>query len=309
MWNVECLFLEFFHLFPGFLICLMQAFICSTDLPSEQTDKPLLAFSDCGGQLHHIITYYFPLQGTPTLYEGNNTYCGTDRCLRQSAGNRRGGTLMEERWEQSWWGIGTLMLPAALSCHSLACPAVLAQAEVQRLNHRGRSGRPGHLIYLFDHRSALGERHCVPSFFIKIGLNGLFLCLGEKRNRDGGDIKGYWRPQTRTHSSFYLHNKFKEESLTKESSFWLELAWFDFKTERSSMVDGLNSHMDVLIKPDCRFWLKQEESFIPHNTNEETTIAWWVFLIQCLIQISVNVLQEKIFLSVKRLGPTVNESN
>lgn len=75
------------------------------------------------------------------------------------------------------------------------------------------------------------------------------------------------------------------------------------------MVDGLNSHMDVLIKSESRFWLKQEESFIPHNTNEETTIAWWVFLIQCLIQISVNVLQEKIFLSVKRLGPTVNESN
>lgn len=183
MWNVECLLLEFFHLFPGFLIYLMQAFICSTDLPSEQTEKPLLAFSDCGGQLHHIITYYFPLQGTPTLYERNNTYCGTDRCLRQSAGNRRGGTLMEERWGQSWWGIGTLMLPAALSCHSLACPAVLAQAEVQRLNHRGRSGRPGHLIYLFDHRSALGERHCVPSFFIKIGLNGLFLCLGAHREK------------------------------------------------------------------------------------------------------------------------------
>lgn len=72
-----------------------------------------------------------------------------------------------------------------LSCHSLACPAVLAKAEVQRLNHWGRSGGPGHLIYLFDHRSALGERHCVPSLFIKIGLNGLFLCLRTERSRDG----------------------------------------------------------------------------------------------------------------------------
>lgn len=51
------------------------------------------------------------------------------------------------------------------------------------------------------------------------------------------------------------------------------------------MVDSFNSHMDVLIKSDRRFWLKQEKSFIPHliNMNEETTIAWWVFLIQCLI--------------------------
>lgn len=146
-------------------------------------EKPSPAFSDCGGELLHIITYYFPLQGTPTLYGRNNTYCGEDRCLRQSAGNRRGSTLMEERWEQSWWEIGTLMFPAALSCHSLACPAVLAQAEVQRLNHQGRSRWPGHLIYLFDHRSALAERHCVPSLFIKIGLNGVFLCLGARREK------------------------------------------------------------------------------------------------------------------------------
>lgn len=110
-------------------------------------------------------------------------YCGTDRFPRQSAGNRRGSLWMGEQWEQSWWEIGTLMLPAVLSCHSLACPAVLAQAEVQRLNHRGRSGRPGRLIYLFDHRSALGEGHCVPSLFIKIVLNGLFLRLGARREK------------------------------------------------------------------------------------------------------------------------------
>lgn len=187
-----------FCIFSVVLTCLIQAFIFLTDVPSEQIVKTLQPpFFDCGGQLNHIITYYFPLKSTPTLYGRNNTYCGMDRRLKQSAGNGRGSTLMEDQWEQSWWEIGTLMVPAALSCHSLACPAVLAKAEVQRLNHWGRSGGPGHHIYLFDHRSALGERHCVPSLFIKIGLNGLFLCLRtcrEKQRR--GDIKGRPRPQT-----------------------------------------------------------------------------------------------------------------
>lgn len=211
----ECFSLEFLHVLSEFLMFDTGLYLLDR-LARTNCEKPSPAFSDCGGQLHHIITYYFPLQGTPTLYGRNNTYCGTDRCLRQSAGNRRGSAVMKERWELCWWEIGTLMLPEALSCHSLACPAALAQAEVQRLNHRGRSGWPAHLIYLFDHRSALGELHCVPSLFIKIGLNGLFLCMVlAERNRDRGDIKGHWRPQTWTHSSFYLHNKFKEESLSR----------------------------------------------------------------------------------------------
>lgn len=234
----------FTSFFKGFLIYLMQAFTCLTDLSSEQTEKPSLAFSDCGGQLHHIITYYFPLQGTLTLYGRNNTYCGTDRCLRQSAGNRRGSTLMEERWEQSWWEIGTFMLPAALSCHSLACSAVLAQAEVQRLNHRGWSGQPGHFIYLFDHRSALGERHCVPSLFIKIGLNGLFLCLGARGEKERRGR--YKRPleatdKRRAPPPFTCTTSSKRKvflSLIKKELFLAGISLIDFKTECCSMVDG-----------------------------------------------------------------------
>lgn len=189
---------------------------------------------------------------------------------RQSAGKRRGSTLMEERWEQSWWEIGTFMLPAALSCHSLACPAVLAQAEVQRLNHRGWSGQPGHLIFLFDHRSALGERYCVPSLFIKIGLNGLFLCLGArgekerqgryKRPLEATDKRWAPPPFTCTTSS---KRKFFLSLIKKKSSFWLELAWLILKQNVAPWLT-----VDVLITSDSRFLLKQEQRFIPHLTNK-----------------------------------------
>lgn len=218
MWscnNAECVLLEFWPLlFTVFIMFDAGLYLLDRCAVPTNCEKPSTGFSNCGGHVNHIITYYFPLQGTPKLYGRNNTYCGRDRRLKQSAGNGSGSALLEDQWEQSWWEIGTLMVPAALSCHSLACLAVLAKAEVKRLNHWGKSGGPGHLIYFFDQRSALGERHCVPSLFIKIGLNGLSLCLcahWEKQRR--GDIKGHSRPRTNVDPLLiYLHNKFKEES-------------------------------------------------------------------------------------------------
>lgn len=278
--------------------CFSLFNVCCRPLSAWQTCRQnklwKTFFSDCGGQLRHIITY-FPLQGTPTLYGRNNTYCGTDRCLRQSAGNGRGSALM---WEQSWWEIGTLMLPAALSCHSLACPAVLAQAEVQSLNHRGRSGWPGHLICLFDHRSAPAERHCVPSLFIKIGLNGLFLCLSAHRQKQRRGR--YKRPLEATDVDplhLYLHNKFKEKSLSqsKKSSFWLELPWFDFKTECSAVL-RFNSHMDMLIN-----------STQYERRNHNCLVGFPNSMINSLFgQFSVDVLQEKIFFFCQS---SITESN
>lgn len=88
----------------------------------------------------HNYLLFFSLQGTPSLDWRNNTFFVMYRYLRQEWWKQEG-----ERWEQSWLEMGTSMLLAALSCHSLASPAGSAQAEVQRLNHRGRSGRPGHL--------------------------------------------------------------------------------------------------------------------------------------------------------------------
>lgn len=84
------------------------------------------------GQLNHIITHYFPLQGALHSLV-HNSYCGMDRHLRQSHGERSGSILMKYQWKQSWWEIGKLMAPAVLSSHSLPCPAVSAQAEVQSL--------------------------------------------------------------------------------------------------------------------------------------------------------------------------------
>lgn len=87
-----------------------------------------------GGQLNHIITHYFPLQEALTLYfRVNNSYCGADRHLRQRHGKRRGSILMKHWWEQCWWEIGELMAPAVLPFHSLPCPAISPQAEVQSL--------------------------------------------------------------------------------------------------------------------------------------------------------------------------------
>lgn len=92
---------EVLHLFSGFNMFDTGLYLLDRRAIRTNCEKPSTAFIDCGGQLNHIITYYFPLKRTPTLYGRNNTYCGMDRRLKQSAGNGRESTLMADQWEQS----------------------------------------------------------------------------------------------------------------------------------------------------------------------------------------------------------------
>lgn len=141
-----------------------------------------------GSKWNYVTTDDFPLQETPTLcFRVNDSYFSMDRHLRQRHGKRKG--VMTHQWDLCWWEIGELMPPSVEPSHSLPCPAVSAQAEVQSLEStHSPSGLAGPVICLSDPHFPLWRCHCVLSLFIKIGLNGLFpLCCVL------GDVKGHTR--------------------------------------------------------------------------------------------------------------------